>query len=129
MILQVPAMTILTDLTLAEARAGLRKADFTAVELTRAFLDRMAETRDLNAFITETPERALADAARSDAKLRAGTARPLEGLPLAVKDNYCTEGVLTTAGSHILNNFVQSWLWKSEQRDKWSFCLKAARMC
>jgi len=109
MILQVSAMTILTDLTLAEARAGLRKADFTAVELTRAFLDRMAETRDLNAFITETPERALADAARSDAKLRAGTARPLEGLPLAVKDNYCTEGVLTTAGSHILNNFVPSY--------------------
>jgi aspartyl-tRNA(Asn)/glutamyl-tRNA(Gln) amidotransferase subunit A len=51
-------MTILTDLTLAEARAGLRKADFTAVELTQAFLDRMAATRDLNAFITETPERA-----------------------------------------------------------------------
>ena len=59
----------------------------------------MAENRDLNAFITETPERALADAARADAKLRAGTAGPLEGLPLAVKDNYCTEGVLPPPGA------------------------------
>jgi aspartyl-tRNA(Asn)/glutamyl-tRNA(Gln) amidotransferase subunit A len=60
----------------------------------------------LNAFITETPERALEMAAASDVRLSAGEARPLEGLPLAIKDLFCTRGVRTTAASRILDNFV-----------------------
>ena len=98
-------MSELTALSLAEARDGLAKGDFTARELTQGYLEAMAASRALNAYITETPERALADAAASDARLKAGTARPLEGLPIAVKDLYCTKGVATTAASHILDGF------------------------
>ncbi|CAK0750998.1 Glutamyl-tRNA(Gln) amidotransferase subunit A [Azospirillaceae bacterium] len=99
-------MSALTELTLAEARDGLRRRDFTAGELTRAYLDAMAATRALNAYISETPERALADAAESDRRLQAGSARPLEGLPIGVKDLYCTKGVQTTAASRILDGFI-----------------------
>jgi len=63
----------------------------------------------LNAFITETPERALAQAKESDERLAKGAARALEGLPIAVKDIFCTEGVLTTAGSHILDRFTPTY--------------------
>lgn len=99
-------MTTLTDLTLAEARDGLRNKTFSAHELTTAYLARMDQHRDLNAYITETPERALADAAASDARLAKGEGRALEGLPIANKDLFCTEGVLTTAASHILDGFI-----------------------
>src|SRR6202043_1630515 len=61
--------------------------------------------RPLNAFITETAERALDMAAKSDERLQAGAARPLDGIPIAVKDLFCTKGVLTTAASHILDGF------------------------
>lgn len=96
----------LLDLSLAEARDALRQRTISARELTQAYLDQMAATRDLNAYITETPERALADAAVADQRLAAGDARPLEGLPLAVKDLYCTRDIRTTAASRILENFV-----------------------
>ncbi|MEI8393235.1 MAG: Asp-tRNA(Asn)/Glu-tRNA(Gln) amidotransferase subunit GatA [Rhodospirillaceae bacterium] len=99
-------MTELTKLSLAEARNGLRERSFSAQELTGAYLKAMEATRALNAYVTETPERALADAAASDARLQAGTARPLEGLPIAVKDLYCTKGIQTTASSRILEGFV-----------------------
>jgi aspartyl-tRNA(Asn)/glutamyl-tRNA(Gln) amidotransferase subunit A len=99
-------MSGLTDLSLAEARDGLRAREFSARELADAHLAAMVEARSLNAFVTETPEQALAMADEADHRLRAGEARPLEGLPLAVKDLFCTAGVRTTAGSHILNDFV-----------------------
>jgi len=99
------AMT-LTDLTLAEAREALRAREFSAQELTEAHLRAMEGARALNAFITETAEHALAMAAASDRRLAAGEARPLEGLPVAIKDLFCTRGIRTTAGSHILDNFV-----------------------
>ena len=99
-------MSALTRLTLAEARDGLARKEFSARELTAAHIEAIAAGRRLNAFITETPERALAMAAQSDQRLARGEARPLEGLPLAIKDLFCTEGVLTTAGSRILDNFV-----------------------
>jgi aspartyl-tRNA(Asn)/glutamyl-tRNA(Gln) amidotransferase subunit A len=95
----------LTDLTLAEAQAGLRAKQFSAGELTRAHIAAMEMARPLNAFITETPERALAMAAEADARLASGEARPLDGIPIAVKDLFCTKGVLTTAASHILEGF------------------------
>jgi aspartyl-tRNA(Asn)/glutamyl-tRNA(Gln) amidotransferase subunit A len=95
----------LIQLTLAEARDGLRRRDFSAVELTEAYLAQMTTVRSLNAYITETPDAAISGARRADERLKEGTAGALEGLPLAVKDNFCTKDVLTTAGSHILDQF------------------------
>jgi aspartyl-tRNA(Asn)/glutamyl-tRNA(Gln) amidotransferase subunit A len=98
-------MTALTDLTIAEARDGLRKKNFSAKELARAHVAAVEKARDLNAFITETPERALAGAEASDARIAKGEARLLDGIPLAIKDLFCTSGILTTAASHILDGF------------------------
>ncbi len=95
----------LTALTLAEARAGLLARQFSARELTLAYIAAVEAARPLNAFITETPERALVMAAASDERLAAGEAGLLEGIPIAVKDLFCTKGVLTTAASHILDGF------------------------
>ncbi|MFL6690010.1 MAG: Asp-tRNA(Asn)/Glu-tRNA(Gln) amidotransferase subunit GatA [Alphaproteobacteria bacterium] len=95
-----------TDLTLAEARDAVRAKKISSAELTTHFMAAMESARTLNAFITETPDRALAMAKDSDARIARGEARPLEGLPLAIKDLFCTKGVRTTAGSHILGNFV-----------------------
>jgi aspartyl-tRNA(Asn)/glutamyl-tRNA(Gln) amidotransferase subunit A len=99
-------MTDLTSLTLAQAREALRKKEFSATELAEAHLAAVEQARALNAFVVETPERARAMARASDARLAKGEGRPLEGLPLAIKDLFCTEGVRTTACSHILDNFV-----------------------
>ena len=99
-------MNELTSLTIADARAGLRQKKFSAAELPDAHLAAMEKARVLNAFVLETPERALAMAKASDARIAKGEAQPLEGIPIAVKDMFCTEGVRTTACSHILDNFV-----------------------
>ncbi len=98
-------MTALTDLTVAGALDGLARGDFTSRELTDAHLKAMAAARGLNAFISETQEKAQAMADASDARRRKGGAGALEGIPIAIKDLFCTEGVLTTAGSHILDGF------------------------
>jgi aspartyl-tRNA(Asn)/glutamyl-tRNA(Gln) amidotransferase subunit A len=96
----------LTDLTLIAARAGLRRREFSSVELTEAHLHAMEQARSLNAFITETPERALAAARAADERLARGSERVLDGLPIGIKDLFCTRDVRTTAGSHILDGFV-----------------------
>jgi aspartyl-tRNA(Asn)/glutamyl-tRNA(Gln) amidotransferase subunit A len=96
----------LTDLTLAEARAGLRSKAFSARELAQEYVAAVEAARPLNAFITETPERALDMAAAADQRLGSGEGRPLDGIPIAVKDLFCTKGVLTTAASHILDGFT-----------------------
>ena len=95
----------LTGLGLAEARDLLAKGEVTARALTEAHVAAVEAARPLNAFITETPERAIEMAEASDARRAKGEAGLLEGLPLAIKDLFCTEGVLTTAGSHILDGF------------------------
>ena len=95
----------LTKLTIAEARDLLDKGELSAKELTDAHTAAVEAARPLNAFITETPEQAQAMAAASDARRAKGEAGVLEGIPLAIKDLFCTEGVLTTAGSHILDGF------------------------
>ena len=102
-------MTELTSLTLAQARDALRRREFSAAELTEAHLAAMEQARALNAYVLETPEQAHAMAAAADARLAAGEARPLEGLPLGVKDMFATKGVRTTAASHILENFVPTY--------------------
>ncbi|MFL2770027.1 MAG: Asp-tRNA(Asn)/Glu-tRNA(Gln) amidotransferase subunit GatA [Rhodospirillaceae bacterium] len=99
-------MTNLTSLDLSAARDGLIKGDFTAVELTEAHIKAMDERRDLNAFITEVPEIAIDRAKLSDSNLQKGQAGSLEGIPLGIKDLFCTEGILTTAASHILDGFI-----------------------
>ena len=99
-------MAALTDLTIAQAGAGLDKGEFTARELTDAYLTAMEAARSLNAYIEETPERAQTMADASDARRAAGNAAgALDGIPLAIKDLFCTEGALSTAGSHILDGF------------------------
>ncbi len=99
-------MSDLTDLTLAGARDALLQKQISAVDLAKAHIAAIEKARALNAFIVETPEKALAMAQDSDAKIAKGEARPLEGLPLGIKDLYCTNGVQTTAGSHMLEGFV-----------------------
>jgi aspartyl-tRNA(Asn)/glutamyl-tRNA(Gln) amidotransferase subunit A len=100
-------MTDMNDLTIASARDGLKAGDFTAVELAEKYIHTMESFRSLNAFITETPDVALQRAKESDARRASGnTVGSMDGIPIAVKDLFCTEGVLTTAGSHILDGFV-----------------------
>ncbi|MGB8602884.1 MAG: Asp-tRNA(Asn)/Glu-tRNA(Gln) amidotransferase subunit GatA [Rhizomicrobium sp.] len=96
----------LTELTLAGARDALKAKQISSRELTQAFLKRMEEARSLNAYVVETPDKALAMADASDARIAKGEARALEGLPLAIKDLFCTKDVRTTACSKILSNFV-----------------------
>ena len=98
-------MTNLTNLTIAEARAKLKAREFSAVELTTAYLAAIAKAKILNAYIAETPEQALAMAKASDAKLAKGEGGDLEGIPLGIKDLFATKGVHTQACSHILDGF------------------------
>jgi aspartyl-tRNA(Asn)/glutamyl-tRNA(Gln) amidotransferase subunit A len=99
-------MTELTSLTLGEARDGLRSRRFSAVELADAHLAAMEAARALNVYVLETPEQARAMASAADARLAAGDARPLEGIPLGVKDLFATHDVRTTACSRILGDFA-----------------------
>jgi aspartyl-tRNA(Asn)/glutamyl-tRNA(Gln) amidotransferase subunit A len=99
----------LTSLTLSEARDGLKKKSFSAGELAAAHLAAMEQARALNAFVLETPERAVEMAKASDARMAKGEGGPLEGIPLAIKDMFCTDGVRSTACSHILDNFVPAY--------------------
>ncbi|HMN39142.1 MAG TPA: Asp-tRNA(Asn)/Glu-tRNA(Gln) amidotransferase subunit GatA [Hyphomicrobium sp.] len=103
-------MTDLTKLTLAQARDGLAKKDFTAVELTDAHLKAIeAANGALNAFVLVTPEHARAQAKESDKRIAAGKAGALEGLPLGNKDLFCTKGIRTTACSRILDDFKPAY--------------------
>ena len=102
-------MTDLTSLTLAQARDALRRKEFSATELADAHIDAMANARALNAFVLETPDRARDMARASDGRLARGEGGPLEGLPLGVKDLFCTADVRTTASSRILESFVPTY--------------------
>jgi aspartyl-tRNA(Asn)/glutamyl-tRNA(Gln) amidotransferase subunit A len=102
-------MTALTSLTLAQARDALRKKEFSALELADAHLAAIEKARALNAFVLETPDRARDMARAADDRLAKGQAGPLEGLPLGIKDLFCTAGIRTTACSHILENFVPAY--------------------
>ena len=95
------------NLTIAELVAGLRSKTFTSVELTQHFLARIANLNaDYNAVITVTAEQALAAAAAADKRLAAGNAPALCGVPMLHKDIFCTNGVRTSCGSKMLDNFV-----------------------
>ena len=102
-------MTELTDLTVAEAQDGLAKGEFSSKELTEAHILSMEKIRGLNAFITETPERALEDAEASDKRRANNEIGPLEGLPIAIKDLFCTKGIQSTASSKMLKGFIPTY--------------------
>lgn len=94
-------------MTIAQASAALAAREISAVELTAVHNEAIAALNPvLNAFITTTPELALKQAKAADAKLKAGEATALTGIPLAIKDLFCTTGVRTTAASKILENFI-----------------------
>ena len=93
--------------TAAEIGRGLRAKKYSSVEVTKHFLGRIERANPgLNAFVTVTAERALADARRADATLARGVGGPLTGVPVVHKDIFCTSGILTSCGSRILSNFV-----------------------
>ncbi len=99
----------LTDLTITQAKDLLKKKEISAVELTKAYIENMSKYKKLNAFVTETPEIALESAKIADDNIAKDKARELEGIPLAIKDLYCTKGVRTTASSKMLENFVPEY--------------------
>ena len=102
-------MTDLTDLSLAQARDGLRRREFSATELAEAHLYAMEKARALNAYVLETPDAARAMASKADARLKRGDAQPLEGVAIGVKDMFATANIRTTACSNIIDNFVPSY--------------------
>jgi len=100
----------LHDRSMTELTAGLDSGEFTAVELTRSLLDRIARFGDqLNAFITVTADEALAAAERADKARATGDGGALNGLPIVHKDIFCTRGVKTTCGSRMLENFISPY--------------------
>ncbi|MEE2746137.1 MAG: Asp-tRNA(Asn)/Glu-tRNA(Gln) amidotransferase subunit GatA [Pseudomonadota bacterium] len=103
-------MADLTDLTISDARVGLSSGDFSSKELTEAHIDALEGARDLNTMITETPEIAIALAAASDDRRGKGKVKgAMDGIPIAIKDLFCTKNILTTAASHILYNYIPTY--------------------
>ncbi|PZQ61124.1 MAG: Asp-tRNA(Asn)/Glu-tRNA(Gln) amidotransferase GatCAB subunit A [Sphingomonas taxi] len=103
-------MTALTDLGIREIRDGVRDGSFSAREVAESFIAAVAAAKPLNAFLVETPEHALAAAQAADAARAAGeTLRPMAGVPIGMKDLFCTKGVPTTAASHILEGFTPEY--------------------
>ena len=97
------------DLSVTELSAALAAKKVSSAELTRAFLGRIGKLKDLNAFITVDEAGALQRAAQADSRRAGGAAAPLTGVPFAYKDIYCTEGLRTTCGSRMLENFVSPY--------------------
>jgi len=113
-------MSDLTKLTISETREKLDAKEFSAEELANAFIHKMADTRELNAYIKETPELALSAARSTDARIARGESKLMDGIPVAIKDLFCTKGVETTAASKMLADFkpcyestVTTNLWNS----------------
>jgi len=102
-------MSDLTKLTLKTALEGLESKSFSALELTQAHIEAVESAKALNAYVLETPEKALDMARASDARRARGEAGALDGAPLGIKDLFCTEGVRSTACSKILGNFVPTY--------------------
>ena len=99
-------MTDFTDLGIADLRDGFRRGDFSAREATDAYVTAVSAAKSLNAFIVETPEHAIAAADEADRARAADDLKPLSGVPLGIKDLFCTAGHQTTAASHMLEGFV-----------------------
>ena len=103
-------MTDLHRLSIREMTEGLKTAQFSSRELTQHYLDRIAKIDDrVQSYVTVTPEQALAQADAADGLLKSGTAGLLTGVPIAHKDIFCTQGIKTTAGSKMLDNFLSPY--------------------
>ena len=99
-------MSDLTDLGVAAIRDGVRDGSFSAREVATAFIDKVAAAKPLNAFLVETPDHALAAADATDTARASGNLKAMSGVPIGMKDLFCTQGVATTAASEILGGFV-----------------------
>lgn len=98
------------DLSITEALQKLKSREISATELTMAHLDRIEKYNPtLNAYITVTRERAMADASAADERIKNGNARLLDGIPIGMKDLFATRGIRTTAASHMLENFIPEY--------------------
>jgi aspartyl-tRNA(Asn)/glutamyl-tRNA(Gln) amidotransferase subunit A len=96
--------------SIKQLAAGLRAGEFSSVELTRHYLQRIEQhDHELNSYITITAERAIAQAEAADRRLAAGAGGPLTGIPIAHKDIFCTRGVKTSCGSRMLDNFASPY--------------------
>ncbi len=103
-------MTDLTDLGIAGIRDGVRDGSFSARDVADAFIVKVSQAKALNAFLVETPDHAIAAATAADTARAAGeTLKPLAGVPIGMKDLFCTKGVTTTAASHILEGFTPTY--------------------
>lgn len=99
-------MTELTKLTIRQTISGLKEKKFSAQDLTKSYIENIEQNRHLNAFITESFDLALTQAKKSDEKIAAGKGGDLEGIPLGIKDLFCTKNLRTTSGSKMLADFV-----------------------
>ena len=103
-------MTDLHRLSIREMAEGLKSTQFSSRELTQHYLDRIAKIdQQVKSYVTVTPEQALIQADAADAALKSGQATALTGVPLAHKDIFCTQGIKTTAGSKMLDNFISPY--------------------
>jgi aspartyl-tRNA(Asn)/glutamyl-tRNA(Gln) amidotransferase subunit A len=102
-------MSNLTEMTLADLQQGLQAKKYSATELTQAYIQNIEKNRHLNCFITETFDLALSQATQADTDIAQGNIKPLTGIPLGIKDLFCTKGVRTTAASKMLDNFVPDY--------------------
>lgn len=102
-------MTDLTKITIRQTLEGFKSKKFSSVEVTKAYIQNIEKNRHLNAFITESFDAALTSAKKSDDKISAGKAGDLEGIPLGIKDLFCTKDLRTTCGSKMLENFVPTY--------------------
>lgn len=102
-------MTELHKLSIIDAVDGLKNKSFSSTELIKAHIKQVEKHKDLNCFITETTEQALENAQIADENIAQNKARPLEGIPVGLKDLFCTKNIKTTAGSKMLENFVPTY--------------------
>jgi aspartyl-tRNA(Asn)/glutamyl-tRNA(Gln) amidotransferase subunit A len=102
-------MSHLTEITLADLQQGLKSKHYSAVELTDAYIDTIEKNRHLNCFITQTFDLARLGAVAADNDIATGNIKPLTGIPMGIKDLFCTKGVRTTAASKMLNNFIPDY--------------------
>src|SRR5690554_2094941 len=110
----------MSNITIAEISKNLASGKYSSVEITQDFLQRIKQNdKAINSFITVTEEQALAQAKAADEQRQNGNASVLTGVPIAHKDNYCTDGVLTSCGSKMLSRSEERRVGK-ECRSRWS---------
>ena len=123
-------MTELTKLSIKDTIAGLKSKKFSATEITNSYIQNIEKNRHLNCFITETFDIALNQAKEADKNISKGSMRDLEGIPLGIKDLYCTKNIRTTCASKMLENFVPTYESTVTQKlfDAGAICLGKTNM-